>query len=269
MIKSDITKKIINIKYKNIYNDGGFMNNYKFKEQINNKSKDVEKSFDFDEKKNNFNEVMDNIIKFGFIGVSNDIQNISLEENVMVELDREISNYFTYPNIFSKDEIREVEINLIKYFNTIDSIQFELKLLEVRKNNALRDFDISSAVNINDYIFNANEKLTKTINDIKIIAKNINEKEHQFVLDYNQFLLDIKEGKIEEDDFKILHTIYSKVVIDEYKINLIIYLLNKYFIDIYSEEVIGFVNNNVKLKEFLKDLFPEFLNRINYVGKDN
>ena len=268
MNKHDITKKIININYKNLNINGDIMNNYKFKEQILDKSKGVKVSFEIDEKLNSFNEVLENI-NANYVFISDDMKNIPIDESETEVLDRDIDAYFSYPRIFSEEERNEYKIKLLKKFNEINAIRFELKLLETKKNNVLKDFNISSAVKINDEIFKSNQKLAKTINDIKQIAKCIKDKEKGFVNDYNQFLLDIREGKIEEEDLGILNSIYTDEVINEYKINLLKMLVEKYLTNISIEELIRYFDNSIKAKEFLGELFPHFIDDLTNVGKDN
>lgn len=271
--KKDITKKIINTKIHTIGNQGIIMNKYKFKDKLSDETKSVTKDFLIDENLNKIIDIIENTDEVKFILLSDDVsllQESSVSElNKEIEIDQNASNYFTYPNAFSSDGIKKIELQILDCVKEINGLEFAKELVNIKKSHAIKNFDINSAIKFNDNIAKLQEDINKLRDNLKGIILQIKIIEDEFIDDFNRLVVDVKEKRIDKNvDIDDLNNNYSKVATEEYRMQGIVNLVTKSFKDFEKGEMLDAIKSSMKLQTVLGGDFDEVLKRLDYVGTD-
>lgn len=267
--KDCITKKIINTKIHTIGNKDIFMNKYKFKEELSEKTKSVENDFAIDEKVNEFVNILKNVKDVQILLLSKDINLLkcnSLEDGDIVLHDN-IDEFFEYPQAFEDDEKQKLELEILDIIKEINGINFAIEILDIKKAYLLKKFDIQSALQNNDKLSNMKEKLSKLKDKLKGVVVKIKIIEEEFVDDFNRLAMDIREKRLTTiKNMDMLTEKYSKVVVKEYKIQAILSLISNIFNGVEKQTIIDTINQNEDLKPIIGEEFEEVVVRLSDVG---
>lgn len=269
--KKIITNKIINTKIHTIGKQGIIMNKYKFTEDLFEKNKMVKKDFEIDEKINKIIDILENTDDVKLLLLSDNVSLMSVsngeELSNEVILSSDINAYFTYPFAFTFNKKHDFELQIMECIKEITGLEFAKELVLIKKNHALKNFNLESAMKFNDNLDKLQKDIAKVKEKLKGILIEIKIIEDEFVDDFNRLVVDIKENRIHKNvDIDDLYHDYSKVVIIEYFLQTLVGLIKSTFDG--EEDIVKIINGSEKLVSLLGDNYDEVVKRLNDVGTD-
>lgn len=269
--KKIITNKIINTKIHTIGKQGIIMNKYKFTEDLFEKNKMVKKDFEIDEKINKIIDILENTDDVKLLLLSDNVSLMSVsngeELSDEVILSSDINSYFTYPFAFTFNKKHDFELQIMGCIKEITGLEFAKELVLIKKNHAVKNFNIESAMKFNDNLDKLQKDIANVKDKLKGILVEIKIIEDEFVDDFNRLVVDIKEDRIHKNvDIEDLYHDYSKVVINEYFLQALEELIKSTFDG--EDDIVKIINSSEKLVSLLGDNYDEVIKRLNNVGAD-
>lgn len=243
------------------------MNKYKYLQDISNQTKSVEESFLIDDAISKIIDSIGNVdgvnLLFNEIDLKerkNDIQN-------EIEIISDISGYFTYKNAFSEKEIQDIEVKIMECLKEINAIQFAQQIVGIKKDNALKNFNLDKVLVLNDNILNLQSKIDKQKDLLKGIVTKIRIIEDDFLDNFNKLVIDVKENKIDQNALiEDLIDVYTVEAIEEYKVQAIISIINKAFAGVSIDKILEIIENRQEIKDVIGKYFNDVISGLKNVG---
>jgi len=266
--KKFITKKIIRTKIHTIGKRDIFMNKYKLLDKLSNNSKSVENYFDLNDKLNSLEEILQNTNDRDLIVFQTNVDILKRNDDAeTVGVFDNVEEIITYPNAFSPEDVQIFQMHTSEICEEMGALEFSKNVVQRKKEEALKIFDLKKAIKCNDQLVKLNEKISKLTEKLKNIANQILKVEDNFIAIFNRLVLDIKDKKIAKNiTLGSLIEEYSAEVIKEYLIRAKIALAIQIFEGIEVSEIVQVLENSSTLQKVLSDDFAPFINGIKYVG---
>lgn len=143
--------------------------------------------------------------------------------------------------------------------DNINALDFEISTLETEKNKALESFDIDYAEKLNSKIAALREDLENKQNKIIEYNNEIEEKEAKFNLDYKKLEEELKEADwSKQTDIMEITGKYGSNVLERYKTNQVITLLDDYF----AGKSLSVINYELKYNASLREALGKYYDSV-------
>ena len=184
----------------------------------------------------------------------------------ILKLTDNIIDYIVFA--FDSDKNNEYD-NLRRKIDSYNKMLiFELKSLQLQKEHAMNNFEISRIVKINEKINDVNEKMRKQKEKIDDINSDILEQEISFFNKYLAMLNDIVKGHLKIDAKNKLPKNYEKSVVDYFCACKLLHYIESIGNEISIEDIIAVLYYQ-EVKEYLVDVFDYIIRELKNVGANN
>jgi len=260
-----IKQKVIKLNAYYVFNQGEYMNNYKFS---NNQQLDNDEIIILIDKIKNIviNKSIFELSNFEF-GEINKVKEILLEKSEMKNNLNEVDEIIDFEKFaFEENEILNYESIRKNLHNEMQALNFSLKSLSLQKKYMLDNFELTNAIKISDEINEILSKIEKIKNEIMKINSEILENELSFFEEYVQLLNDISENKLILNNKTKLPKNYNERVINYLKINKVVFYIILFKDKVSIDELIEIIANENTFKEFFGDVFETIIYVLRNVG---
>ena len=139
--------------------------------------------------------------------------------------------------------------------DNITALDFEISTLEEEKDKALSQFDIEYAEKLTSKIASLKQNLLDKQEEVIKYNNEIEEKETQFNMDYNKLVSDLEKADwSKQSDIMDIVAKYGTNVIEKYKSNQVLNLLDDYF----SGKSKSVINYELKYNSALREALGKY-----------